>query len=192
MRKNQEGYVLVYVAVVVAVLTVLGVAVCSAAVQNLQAQQAAAEALQSRLEAEGAVERAVALLRGEEFSVEVTTPAGLIDPTTGEYPENPPTAVEIEQVATDIDDDKYQTIADNAAYSDENLTVTYTAGTPGDFTVVYSIGYGGGEAEADVKVTYGYTKTAHTPPNTGDTNPTHKYTYTITVKTVEYTAYRVA
>lgn len=190
MRKNQEGYVLVYVAVVVAVLTVLGVAVCSAAVQNLQAQQAAAEALRSRLTAEGAVERAVALLRGETTEITIEKPFLDADPTNESHK---PT---IDEVYAPIDGETYGEFAYSVSSDmgdDERLSVelgTWT-GTTANYTISWDDGETTLEATVSIRLQAGE-PTYTAPPVGSESTSTHKYTYTVTVKTVEYTAYRVA
>lgn len=63
MKKHSEGYVLVYVLIVVVILSLLALGVCSIALRNLQSQQASVEQMQERYEAEGSMERFVAKLQ---------------------------------------------------------------------------------------------------------------------------------
>lgn len=57
MRKGSDGYVLVYVVVVLVFLCVAALAACSAALENLRAQNAAVEQMQRRYEAGSLVEQ---------------------------------------------------------------------------------------------------------------------------------------
>ena len=62
MKKGTEGYVLIYVVVVVVLLGLASAAVCSFALSGVRAQSAALERDRARYAAEGLVEQAVARL----------------------------------------------------------------------------------------------------------------------------------
>ena len=62
MKKGTEGYVLIYVVVVVVLLGLASAAVCSFALSGVRAQSAALERDRARYKAEGLVEQAVARL----------------------------------------------------------------------------------------------------------------------------------
>lgn len=60
MKRNDGGYVLVYVVVVIVILCLLVPAACANSLQNLKAQQASIERTRQLYEAEGQIERFVA------------------------------------------------------------------------------------------------------------------------------------
>ena len=66
MRKNEDGYVLLYVLVVLVLLSLTAAAVCSIALHNLQAQRSSVEQMQKRYAAEGLGEQFVAKLQAVE------------------------------------------------------------------------------------------------------------------------------
>lgn len=68
MRKHQEGYVLVYVMVAVVLLSLLGAAACSIAVNNLKAQQTSVARMKDEYAAEGEIEKFCAKIKGSEYS----------------------------------------------------------------------------------------------------------------------------
>ena len=65
MKKHDEGYALVFVLVVVAVLGVIATALLTGALKNLQAQNASIERMQDKYVAEGIIEIALAELETE-------------------------------------------------------------------------------------------------------------------------------
>ena len=69
MRKNNEGYVLPFVLVVMIVLTIITTSLMTAALRNLQSQQKFMERMVDKYQAEGEIEKIVAQLDG---IVEVT------------------------------------------------------------------------------------------------------------------------
>ena len=56
MRKNKDGYVLIYVVIVIIFLCIVAVGTCTVALNNLKTQTAYIEQMQDRYEAEGAIE----------------------------------------------------------------------------------------------------------------------------------------
>lgn len=62
MKKHDEGYVLAFVMVVVAVLSLISLAVSTMAVWNVEVQQKAVERMQEKYEAEGNIEKIIAEL----------------------------------------------------------------------------------------------------------------------------------
>lgn len=68
MKKKSDGYVLVYVLIVIVVLSLLALGVCSIALRNLQTQQASVEQMQEQYKTEGLIERFVANLQAIELS----------------------------------------------------------------------------------------------------------------------------
>lgn len=59
MKKRQEGYVLVYVLIVIVLLALIGSTVCAISVRNLKAQQSSLSRAQASYKAEGQVELAL-------------------------------------------------------------------------------------------------------------------------------------
>ena len=59
MKKHDEGYVLAYVMVILAVLMVIALSVMSVSLTNIQRQRADIERMQDKYAAEGAIERAI-------------------------------------------------------------------------------------------------------------------------------------
>lgn len=74
MRRREEGYVLLYVVIVIVLLCVLAMGVCTISLRNLQSQQASIERTRQLYEAEGQIEWFVAEAkgRGENISDTVT------------------------------------------------------------------------------------------------------------------------
>lgn len=68
MKKNNEGYVLAMVMSVVAVLALIASAMLSIGLRNVQTQQAAIDRMQSRYNAEGSIEKAVAVFSAVEVA----------------------------------------------------------------------------------------------------------------------------
>lgn len=60
MRKNNDGYVIIYVVFVVLFLCIVAVGTCTVAVSNLKTQASYTEQLQDKYEAEGAIEKFMA------------------------------------------------------------------------------------------------------------------------------------
>lgn len=60
MKKHNEGYVLAYVMVIIAVLMLVASSVMGVALKNLQRQRAEVETMQAKYAAEGAIERILA------------------------------------------------------------------------------------------------------------------------------------
>lgn len=65
MKRNDGGYVLVYVVVVIVILCLLVPAACANSLQNLKAQQASIERTRQLYEAEGQIERFVAEVKAQ-------------------------------------------------------------------------------------------------------------------------------
>lgn len=64
-KRYDDGYVLVYVVVVIVILSILVPAACANSLRNLKAQQASVERMQQLYEAEGQIERFVAEMQSE-------------------------------------------------------------------------------------------------------------------------------
>lgn len=60
MRKNNGGYVIIYVVFVIILLCIVAVGTCTVALNNLKTQTAYIEQMQDRYEAEGAIEKFMA------------------------------------------------------------------------------------------------------------------------------------
>lgn len=74
MKKHNEGYVLAFVLIVVAVLALISTAVSTVAVRNMETQQAAVKLMQDKYEVEGQIEQVLANINS------ITT----LNPDTGE------------------------------------------------------------------------------------------------------------
>lgn len=66
MKKRNEGYALPFVLVVMVVLCAVAVAILSASLKNLQSQQAVTEKMQAQYEAQGAIEKVIAVLESKQ------------------------------------------------------------------------------------------------------------------------------
>lgn len=75
MRKHNEGYVLIYVLVVMVVMGLVATGVLTVSLNNYRAQQAAGQRMQELYEAEGIAEQLVAELRACSSGATVLTPA---------------------------------------------------------------------------------------------------------------------
>lgn len=79
MKKNNDGYVLPFVLVVMIVLTIISTSLMTAALRNLQSQQKFTERMVDKYEAEGEIEKIVAQLSNEinfvGFTYTYTPPA---------------------------------------------------------------------------------------------------------------------
>ena len=85
MKKNNGGYVLAYVMIVITVVSAMALAVGSVAVRNLQVQEAAVERMQDLYAAEGEIERFQAWVEDQVFNVT----------TIEKYPENSDLSVDV-------------------------------------------------------------------------------------------------
>ena len=97
MKKNQEGYVLVYVLVVIVVLSALSIGIFSHTLRNLKGQEAAVAYEQEKYEAEGLIVQAVETLRNkgnldsltsDKFSYSLSTETGVYMLTAKSQAEN--------------------------------------------------------------------------------------------------------
>lgn len=66
LRKDNGGYALIYVLIVVLVLCAVAVSVCTAALKNYQAQERSIRQTQQLYQAEGEIEKFVALAEAED------------------------------------------------------------------------------------------------------------------------------
>lgn len=67
MKKHDEGYILAFVLIVVAVLALISTAVSTVAVRNIETQQNAVVRMQAKYEAEGIIEAVLAQLNDSTF-----------------------------------------------------------------------------------------------------------------------------
>ena len=80
MRKNNEGYVLPFVLVVMIVLTIIATSLMTAALRNLQSQQKFTERMVDKYQAEGEIEKIVAMLSEKNHFAELTVEKDNADP----------------------------------------------------------------------------------------------------------------
>ena len=96
MKKNNGGYVLAYVMIVITVVSAMALAVGSVAVRNLQVQEAAVERMQDLYAAEGEIERFQAWVIGKTIvDINKTNP----DPVNP--PANPNVTVKVTKVTVE-------------------------------------------------------------------------------------------
>lgn len=84
MRRREEGYVLLYVVIVIVLLCVLAMGVCTISLRNLQSQQASIERTRQLYEAEGQIEWFVAEAKGGGENISGTVPPKEEDETDPE------------------------------------------------------------------------------------------------------------
>lgn len=79
MKKHDEGYVLAYVVVIMAVLTTIALSVMSVSLSNLQKQRAEVERMQDKYAAEGAIEQAIEIIENIDYSLieNISLPEGV-------------------------------------------------------------------------------------------------------------------
>ena len=80
-KKHDEGYVLIFVLVVISVLSIVAISLMSGALRNLQAQKASVERMQDKYAAEGMIEITVATLKSQLTS-DSTVDTAINDKTT--------------------------------------------------------------------------------------------------------------
>ena len=88
LRKDNGGYALVYVLIVVLVLCAVAVSVCTAALKNYQAQEESIRQTQQLYQAEGEIEKFVALaeeVNGLSYSAEFTAEGAAKDAAKDAY-----------------------------------------------------------------------------------------------------------
>ena len=79
MKRHQEGYVLLYVVVVIAVMSIVAVAVASGAMSNMRAQEASIRRMQEQYTALGYIEELAAQIQEKTSINEVMTITGQKD-----------------------------------------------------------------------------------------------------------------
>ena len=68
MKKHNEGYVLVYVTVVLILFSLIGSMILTSAMKNLNAQQAAITQMQDKYAAQGKIEQMMAERRSQNYT----------------------------------------------------------------------------------------------------------------------------
>ena len=118
MKKNNGGYVLAYVMIVITVVSAMALAVGSVAVRNLQVQEAAVERMQDLYAAEGEIERFQAWVRGK----------GIDDIKKNTYPGsvNPPATSTVTVEVTEVSAGDPTTITVTAIAGDTTVTAGMT------------------------------------------------------------------
>lgn len=79
MKRHQEGYVLLYVVVVIAVMSIVAVAVASGAMSNMRAQEASIRRMQEQYTALGYIEELAAQIQEKTSINEVKSVTGQKD-----------------------------------------------------------------------------------------------------------------
>lgn len=121
MRKNNDGYVLPFVLVVMIVLTIISTSLMTAALRNLQSQQKFTERMVDKYQAEGEIEKIVAQLDG---IVEVTgytnsDVAEMLAPKISELCKAVNEKITVSHVSEEQDSDA-QVISEGGTETDDN------------------------------------------------------------------------
>ncbi len=128
MRKNNEGYVLPFVLVVMIVLTIIATSLMTAALRNLQSQQKFTERMETKYAAEGEIEKIVAQLSNEEnfvkFSYEPTSNSPAEKEETLPLPSETDVKAAIESKIEGLDLEELIEMGD-IEIKEDDATVTY-------------------------------------------------------------------
>lgn len=87
MKRHQEGYVLLYVVVVIAVMSIVAVAVASGAMSNMRAQEASIRRMQEQYTALGYIEELAAQIQEKTNIDDVKSVTGQQSKATIEWPD---------------------------------------------------------------------------------------------------------
>lgn len=87
MKRHQEGYVLLYVVVVIAVMSIVAVAVASGAMSNMRAQEASIRRMQEQYTALGYIEELAAQIQEKTSISDVKNVTGQQSKATIEWPD---------------------------------------------------------------------------------------------------------
>lgn len=120
MKKNNGGYVLAYVMIVITVVSAMALAVGSVAVRNLQVQEAAVERMQDLYAAEGEIERFQAWVIGKTIEEINNTYPDPVNP-----PANPNVTVEVTVESTGDPATITVTATANGTTVTAGMTVTF-------------------------------------------------------------------
>lgn len=128
MRRARDGYVLVYVLIVVVVLCLFAMTVCTIAVRNLQSQTASIERSRSTYAAEGEIEKlhaaieSITVADGQTFAVALTSTISTFKPVVeGSFENNGPYVFTV----TVAKDDVCVTAKMRVTQSDGTVSVGY-------------------------------------------------------------------
>lgn len=167
MKKNNDGYVLPFVLVVLIVMSLVATAALSAALRNLKAQQTFVERMEDRYQAEGAIERVVA---------ELTDPSGYTVSVSG-------TEAEKEAIQKKINEACGEITHDN---NNDNIDVVNSPdplNPPNPFTCVFTLVSTVSENGNNVTVTAKMEWTGTIQKKSGS--------YTITPTGMKYLSYEI-
>ena len=123
MRKNNEGYVLPFVLVVMIVLTIIATSLMTAALNNLQSQQRFTERMVDKYAAEGEIEKIVAVLSEKKQFTELTIEKASAVPDL--TPEEKKTELQL-AVGAKLEELLRDTASYEVCKPDENGIVTFT------------------------------------------------------------------
>ena len=121
MKKNNDGYVLPFVLVVMIVLCIISTSLMTAALQNLQIQQRFTERMVDKYEAQGEIEKVVALLQQKivvEGNEEALTAADLTSDKLSELwglTSGNVCILEVTQTDTEDEEEETSAVDDQAA-----------------------------------------------------------------------------
>ena len=112
LRKDSGGYALLYVLIIILVLCAIAMAICTIALRNFQSQEQSVSQMRQLYQAEGEIEKFVAL--AEDVS-------GLTTKTSGEHPDADAAQAEAERLCKEqyqakLNDDKARLDGVNGSY----------------------------------------------------------------------------
>lgn len=185
-KRNEEGYVLVYVMVVVFVLCAIALALMSGTLHTLQTQEAMVQRMKDKYEAMGEIERVVAEIGTFKYSNNTTD-----DPVTSEFPSHS-CEVDHDEICFSkfLEHISKLEISDviQIQYDDAHPTMLYITVTPDNDTVNINATINITASHSDMcntdssgidPVTLLYTHTVH-----------HDYSYSIT--DINFVSYEIA
>lgn len=177
LRKDNGGYALIYVLIVVLVLCAVAVSVCTAALKNYQAQERSIRQTQQLYQAEGEIERFVALAEDVhllDFPAEHDTKEVAEEKARGAY------RTHLEEVSKEVSSCNYDP---KATITDSN-SCTFPLTCENAAVRI--------EAEIRMELTYGYDKETTTQElSDGTTTTVIKYAAKVSKATHHYITYTI-
>lgn len=163
MRKNDDGYVLPFVLVVMIVLCIISASLMTASLRNLQMQQKFTARMVDKYEAQGEIEKAVAQLK-QDVVIEGNATDTL---TPRELSEKLGETIEVTQEGDTIGED-----------------TAIEAGRPFDFTVSLNVSSEATTIACELLILAQY--------ESAQENQASTYKHTITVETITYKSYEIS
>ena len=187
LRKGNGGYALVYVLIVVLVLCAVAVSVCTAALKNYQAQERSIRQTQQLYQAEGEIEKFVALAEAvSNVSSRLTVSGTYVS-------EDAATENAVENKAKDEAKTKYEEYLKSLASGYAlTLDTSHSDRESCKFTLIYKNDTVCIETEIRMELTYAYDEetTTQTLPD-GTTKEVITYTARVSKATHHYITYTI-